>query len=72
MKAILEFSLPEEREEHEVAVHGMEWKIVCEDMDNQLRSWLKHGNEFTSIDEALETVRTQLHNFMIERGLELF
>ena len=69
MKAILIFSLPEDREEHEAAVHGMEWKIVCEDMDNQLRSWLKHGNEFTSIDEALETTRAQLQNFMLERGL---
>jgi hypothetical protein len=42
-KAILEFQLPEEETEHEDALNGTLWRSVVADLDNTLRSWIKHG-----------------------------
>jgi len=41
-KAILEFQLPEEQEEFDMARNGCHNLIVLEDMDNYLRNKLKY------------------------------
>ena len=38
MKAILEFNLPEEIEEHLNAINGINYKIALQEMDRWLRS----------------------------------
>lgn len=60
MTATLTFTLPEEAHEHQCAVYAA--RIVSEmfDLDEQLRSWLKHGHSFKTPDEALEAVRSRL------------
>lgn len=63
-KAILEFDLPEDRVEHEIAVHAADWACVVSNMDDILRGWLKYGHEFENIDEALEEARKELHKEM--------
>ena len=61
MKATLEFNLPEERGEHLIAVHAMDFALAAFDLDEELRRWLKYGNEFKSVDEALDAARQKLH-----------
>jgi hypothetical protein len=62
MKAILEFDLPDDNEEHVYAVNATKTMIALHDIDNQLRTWLKHGGyKFTTIDDALQAVRDMLH-----------
>lgn len=60
MKATLEFSLPEEREEFRVASRAGEMALVVADLDMKLRGWLKHGHGFKTIEDALQEVRNEL------------
>ena len=60
MRATLEFNLPEEREDHNLAIHGLDFALVCWDMDVKLRNWLKYGHKFKTADEALEAARDYL------------
>jgi len=47
MKAILEFDLPEDSNDHEYAVKGIEMRILISDLENEIRQKLKYdGGEF--------------------------
>jgi len=63
-KATLEFSLPEERVEYELAAKGGNWAGVVWDMDQWLRKQLKYGHEFKDACEALAAARDELHDIM--------
>ena len=69
MKATLEFDLPAEYEDHEVAVNAMKWRSVVWEMSQFLRSQIKHGNLSESDIEYAEKVRTKLFDLMEEEGL---
>lgn len=71
MKAILEFSLPEEEQAHQDAINGAAWHIVVWEVDALLRSLCKHGHTYKTVDEALQAVRERLHREITERGLTL-
>lgn len=70
-KAILEFSLPEEENEHLLAVHGLDFALVVFDLDQLLRGWVKYGHQFESISEALEKARESIYDLMEDRGISL-
>jgi len=59
MKAILEFELPEDSAEMRYALAGLDALLVLSDLDNELRSLLKHGaGAFAGLDEkTIERVR---------------
>ena len=57
MKAILEYDLPEERIEHLTAIQSGELSYALNEILNQLREWQKHGHEFKTADEALDSIR---------------
>ena len=59
MKATLEFNLPEERQEHMMAVLVGEMYQVLWEIDQQCRSWLKHGHEI-SAEQVMEWVRAEV------------
>lgn len=59
-KATISFTLPEEHDEHQAAIHGQDWKHIVYEVSMFLRNKLKYGHEFKSADEALEAVRTHL------------
>ena len=44
MKATLEFNLPEEREEFEMTNRALDYYSQLSNIDNYLRSILKHGD----------------------------
>lgn len=49
MKAILEFEMPEEKEELHYALKGLSYSCVIEELDNWLRSKVKY--------EDIETIK---------------
>ncbi len=61
MKAILEFNLPEEKSEYNLATHGYNYWQCLWDLDQQLRTFIKHDHKFKSIDEALHWVRSEIN-----------
>jgi hypothetical protein len=69
MKAILEFNLPEEANEHRLAINGLAWYCVVYDMEQKLRAWLKYGHEFKTADEAIEAMRDELNSFQRDRNV---
>jgi len=60
MKAILEFTLPEEKYEHKAALQGADLRLTVSNLDNMLRGFLKHGHSFKTATEALEAIRASL------------
>lgn len=70
MKAILEFNLPEENGEFLMAQRGGDYFSYLWDLDQQLRSWLKHNShEFETVNEALEAIREGLNNEVDFNGI---
>ena len=65
MKATLEFSLPEEDLEHEMALKGSAYHSVIE----ELWSWLRSLEKYKGVESvSVEEVRDKLHE--LTRGLE--
>lgn len=60
MTATLTFTLPEEGVEHLQAVRAGELAGAISDVLTQTRTWLKHGHEFDSPEQALEAIRALL------------
>ena len=70
MKATIEFNLPEDEEQFNAANKGMDRAILAWDIDQSIRSLLKyHPEEYKTGEQALEHIRTELHDMMSERGL---
>lgn len=57
MKATLEFQLPEEQSDFKLAQLGSDLHVFVKDLDNELRSYLKHGHQFKTPDEVMEHIR---------------
>ena len=68
---VMKFVLPRDREWFEASYHGLDWKDVVMELDNRLRSWIKHGNNFGTVDEALEEARGVLYDEMEARNIVL-
>lgn len=73
MKAILKFNLPDEQTEFKFATQGADWWMVAWDMDQWLRSQIKHPPDDMPPEEyeAYEKCREQLRELINERGLIL-
>ena len=73
MKAILEFKLPEETDEHTDAINGTKWRAVMQEFDNYLRGKIKYGSEGMSEEQlaVYEEVRRELHNYTSDMNLEI-
>lgn len=58
MKASIEFTLPEEREEHETAINGWRYRLAINDVMEHVRARLKYGEDLTEeASKELEQVR---------------
>ena len=67
MKAILEFKLPEDREEYVAASRGMEWALLVWHIDQFIRNKIKYEQDR---DGVLQLVRNELNFQMEEKGLQ--
>ena len=74
MKAILEFNLPEDQPEFNTAIKGSDWKHVCWQMDQLLRTNTKYAPDDVNEEVlvALQKVRDELHRFMFENNVDLY
>ena len=71
MKARLEFNLPEDKDEFNVASKAMDWALIVWDIEQQCRDWIKYENhEFKTIEEALQGVRDMVQEVMEENGVQ--
>ena len=67
MKAILEFNLPEDKEQFDVAAKAMDWAILVWDIDQFIRNKIKYEQDR---DGVLQLVRNELRHKMEESGLQ--
>ena len=67
MKAILEFNLPEDREEYVAASRGMEWSLLVLHIDQFIRNKIKYEQDR---EDILQLVRNELTFQMEEKGLQ--
>jgi len=65
MKAILEFNLPEEREEHETYLKAMAMAICIEEFEQWMRKIYKYGSE-TDQNLTIEQVKTEFYEIFKE------
>ena len=71
MKAILEFNLPEDQKQFEIANQSADMYAVICDLAESLRSYRKHGNDFENVNEALDAIHTILYDELNMRGINL-
>jgi hypothetical protein len=63
-RAYLEFNLPEDNEDHWLAIKAGSLHSVLYEFDNYLRNKLKHGDLSEPVDEALSITREYLNDLM--------
>ena len=74
MKAILEFNLPEDQQEFNLATKGSNWWNVCWDMDQWLRAQYKYMPDEKYSKDKYDTyveARDKLFELMQENGVSL-
>jgi len=73
MKAILEFNLPDDKEDFELASNAMKFWSVLYQLDQDLRSKTKYAPDDLPQDkyDAYEEVRELLHEFMRNENISL-
>lgn len=64
MKAKLTFELPEEQEEFNDAVNGSAFKTAIWELDQYMRSQLKHGDLADDVHDKVQEIRDQLHSIL--------
>jgi hypothetical protein len=74
MKAILEFNIPEEQEEFEIASNAWKLKSIIVELDNRLRNVLKHEQDSHTVDElnSSKKIRDYLHESLTENNINLY
>ncbi len=73
MKAILEFDLPEEKEDLLYSLNAIDYVIVIDKILNYLRSEIKHKEDVEqSRHETLEDVRTKIIDILDEYDVKIF
>lgn len=73
MKAILEFNLPEDKVDFDLALQGSDWKHVCWQMDQYLRKRVKYDESITEEQrEVYEDMRGELWRMMNENNVDLY
>jgi hypothetical protein len=69
MRAILEFDLPDDQNDFTMALNGSKWHSVAWDLDQFLRSKVKHGDGEPKEMEMFGKVREQLFEIMEDHGV---
>ena len=73
MEAILKFNLPDDQEDFNIALDGGKWALSMWELNNWLRSQIKHPPQGMSDDtyKAFEDTRDQLYEILNENQLKL-
>lgn len=73
MKMIMEFSLPEEQEQFDVASKADKYRYVLEEVAQALRRAIKYApsDQSEEVTKAYETMRDHLYAALETEGLDL-
>jgi len=71
MKVILEFNLPEENDEHEIAINGWKYRRVLYELDNELRSRIKWDHHKDWDYDTCEKIRQLISDMCIEERIDI-
>ena len=71
MKAILQFNLPDDQHEYEVAVQAPKVQSFLWDFSQQLRTWQKYYHDFKDADDALDKIREEFYRLINEHNINL-
>jgi len=71
MKAVFEFNLPEDQNEYEVMSQASKTQTFLWEFSQQLRSWYKHGHQFTDADDAVDKIREEFYQLLNEHGVNI-
>ncbi len=71
MKGILEFNLPEEGDEHKLAVHAQDHQSALWDFSQYLRDKLKYQELSDETYKVYEEVRERFYQILSENNVEL-
>jgi len=66
MKAVLEFSLPEDEPEHRYALAGRDALIALERIDEWARGKIKHGEISAASETLLRELRAMIPGELVE------
>jgi len=70
MKAILEYNLPDEQQEYDLANKGSDLSIIIWDLDQWLRNEIKYNNELTDKEsDTYNKIRDKLREIMEEHDI---
>jgi hypothetical protein len=71
MKAILEFNLPDDQEDFELATSAIKFWHVLWELDQELRSKTKYAPDDMSDDDydAYQSIRDKLHELMTDNNV---
>jgi hypothetical protein len=70
MKAILEFNMPEEAVEFELAANGHKWSHAMWDLDQELRKIVKYSETHSQeVKEFAQYIRDMLYRELNERNI---
>ena len=69
MKAILVYNVPKEREEYEAAYNGFNYKCAIKELDENLRSEMKHKDLSLDTYKAYEYCRDELRRILDQDNL---
>lgn len=72
MRATMSFSLPDESEEHQAALQGMDLREAVRLFERYLRDTMKHGGLPEGSVSVLYDVQTKLINYLEEYGVTLY
>lgn len=73
MKAILEFNLPDDQQDYDLANNGLNFWRVLYELDKELRSKTKYAADDLPQDkyDAYQEVRDMLHELMTDNNVSL-
>jgi len=73
MKAILEFNLPDEQQDYDLANNGLNFWRVLYELDQELRAKTKYAADDLPQDkyDAYQEIRDKLHELMNDNNVSL-
>lgn len=69
MKTILEFNLPDDKEDLQFALNGVSYYLALTDMQDWLRSQIKYGDYTDDQDKLLEIIQSKFYDILNHRDI---
>jgi hypothetical protein len=71
MRASLQFNLPDDQREFDLAIQSPKAQSFLWDFSQQLRSWRKYGHSFKDADDALDQIREEFYRLLNQHGVNI-